>query len=101
MVVKRFFMMNFTGLSKRTTSEKLHEAFAAHGEVVHGMFSRRSFLVILFYLSVINSSTFVFAARVVTDRVSGFSKGFGFVRYATLEDAANGIKGMDGKVVEK
>lgn len=42
----------------------------------------------------------MFAARVVTDRVSGFSKGFGFVRYATLEDAANGIKGMDGKVVE-
>lgn len=38
------------------------------------------------------------AARVVTDRVSGYSKGFGFVRYATLEDAAEGIKGMDGKV---
>lgn len=57
LVVKRFFYDVFTGLSKRTTSEKLHEAFAAHGEVVHGMFSRGSFLVILFYLSVINSST--------------------------------------------
>ena len=34
----------------------------------------------------------------MTDRVSGYSKGFGFVRYATLEDAANGIEGMDGKV---
>lgn len=39
-----------------------------------------------------------FTARVVTDRVSGYSKGFGFVRYATLEDAAKGIEGMDGKV---
>lgn len=39
-----------------------------------------------------------FAARVVTDRVSGYSKGFGFVRYATVEEAAEGIKGMDGKV---
>jgi len=38
------------------------------------------------------------AARVVTDRVSGYSKGFGFVRYATLEEAAQGIKGMDGQV---
>lgn len=38
------------------------------------------------------------AARVVTDRVSGYSKGFGFVQYATLEDAAKGIEGMDGKV---
>lgn len=34
----------------------------------------------------------------VTDRVSGYSKGFGFVRYATLEDAEAGIKGMDGQV---
>lgn len=41
---------------------------------------------------------FAFAARVVTDRVSGYSKGFGFVRYATLEDAAAGIKGLDGQV---
>jgi len=38
------------------------------------------------------------SARVVTDRVSGYSKGFGFVKYATLEDAAKGIEGMDGKV---
>ena len=38
------------------------------------------------------------AARVVTDRVSGFSKGFGFVRYATTEEATKGIEGMDGKV---
>ncbi|KAM1857509.1 hypothetical protein ACFX14_007609 [Malus domestica] len=61
-----------SGLSKRTTTEKLHEAFSQFGEVVH--------------------------ARVVTDRVSGYSKGFGFVKYVTLEDAAKGIEGMDGKV---
>lgn len=38
------------------------------------------------------------AARVVTDRNSGYSKGFGFVRYATVEDAAAGKEGMDGQV---
>lgn len=38
------------------------------------------------------------SAKVVTDRNSGFSKGFGFVKYATLEDAAKGIEGMDAKV---
>ncbi|MCH85804.1 glycine-rich RNA-binding protein 3 mitochondrial-like, partial [Trifolium medium] len=59
-------------LSKRTTTENLRAAFQKFGEVVH--------------------------ARVVTDRVSGYSKGFGFVQYATLEDAAKGIEGMDGKV---
>ncbi|URE07912.1 hypothetical protein MUK42_19187 [Musa troglodytarum] len=61
-----------SGLSKRTTSEGLLEAFSKFGQVVH--------------------------ARVVTDRVSGYSKGFGFVRYATLAEAAEGINGMDGKV---
>ncbi|XP_039814782.1 organelle RRM domain-containing protein 2, mitochondrial-like isoform X1 [Panicum virgatum] len=60
-----------SGLSKRTSTEGLRDAFAKFGEVVH--------------------------ARVVTDRVSGCSKGFGFVRYATTEEAAKGIEGMDGK----
>ncbi|KAJ8527690.1 hypothetical protein K7X08_015141 [Anisodus acutangulus] len=63
-----------SGLSKRTASEGLRDAFAKHGEVVN--------------------------ARVVTDRVSGYSKGFGFVRYATLDDAAAGIKGMDGQFLD-
>ncbi|XP_039130752.1 organelle RRM domain-containing protein 2, mitochondrial-like [Dioscorea cayenensis subsp. rotundata] len=63
-----------SGLSKRTTSEGLREAFAKFGEVI--------------------------SAKVVTDRVSGYSKGFGFVRYATLEDAAKGIEGMDGKFLD-
>lgn len=62
------------GLSKRTTTEGLHEAFAKFGEVVQ--------------------------AKVVTDRVSGFSKGYGFVRYATTEDARAGIQGMDGKFLD-
>ncbi|KAK4759627.1 hypothetical protein SAY87_022758 [Trapa incisa] len=63
-----------SGLNKRTTSEKLHEAFAKFGEVVH--------------------------AKIVTDRNTGFSKGFGFVKYATLEDAAKGIEGMDAKFLD-
>ncbi|KAJ0261668.1 Organelle RRM domain-containing protein 2 [Hirschfeldia incana] len=63
-----------SGLSKRTTSEGLRTAFAQFGEVAD--------------------------AKVVTDRVSGYSKGFGFVRYATLEDSAKGIAGMDGKFLD-
>ncbi|KAG0497514.1 hypothetical protein HPP92_002205 [Vanilla planifolia] len=62
------------GLSKRTTSEGLREAFSKFGEVVN--------------------------AKVVTDRVSGYSKGFGFVRYASIDAAAEGIKGMDGKFLD-
>ncbi|CAH9083547.1 unnamed protein product [Cuscuta europaea] len=63
-----------SGLSKRTTSEGLKSAFENFGEVLQ--------------------------AKVVTDRVSGFSKGFGFVRYSTLEGAEAGIKGMDGKFLD-
>ncbi|GMP65572.1 hypothetical protein CsSME_00026307 [Camellia sinensis var. sinensis] len=62
-------------LSKRTTTEGLQDAFARFGDVVHGF-------------------------GVVTDQVSGYSKGFGFIRYATVEDAAKGIKGMDGKFLD-
>ncbi|MCL7039917.1 hypothetical protein MKW94_003570 [Papaver nudicaule] len=61
-----------SGLSKRTTDEGLREAFAKFGEVLH--------------------------AKVATER--GYSKGFGFVRYATLEQAAAGIAGMDGKFLD-
>uniref|UniRef100_A0A7C8YQM6 RRM domain-containing protein n=1 Tax=Opuntia streptacantha TaxID=393608 RepID=A0A7C8YQM6_OPUST len=63
-----------SGLSKRTTTEGLREAFSKFGEVVH--------------------------AKVVTDRVSGFSKGYGFVRYATTEEARAGIQGMDAKFLD-
>ncbi|KAK1401672.1 putative RNA-binding protein (RRM superfamily) [Heracleum sosnowskyi] len=70
----KLFLSFFTGLSKRTTTEGLHVAFAKFGEIVH--------------------------ARVVTDRNSGYSKGFGFVRYATVEDAEAGIKGMDGQFLD-
>ncbi|XP_052208106.1 organelle RRM domain-containing protein 2, mitochondrial [Diospyros lotus] len=63
-----------SGLNKRTTSDGLRQAFSKFGEVVY--------------------------AKVVTDRVSGYSKGFGFVKYATLEEAAEGIKGMDGKFLD-
>ncbi|XP_073525669.1 uncharacterized protein [Phyllobates terribilis] len=63
-----------SGLSKRTTTEGLRDAFAKFGELVH--------------------------AKVVTDRVSGYSKGFGFVEYTTIEGAAAGIEGMDGKFLD-
>ncbi|XP_074296377.1 organelle RRM domain-containing protein 2, mitochondrial-like isoform X2 [Silene latifolia] len=62
------------GLNKRTTTDGLHEAFSKFGEVVH--------------------------AKVVTDHVSGFSKGFGFVKYATTEEAKSGIEGMNGAFLD-
>ena len=40
------------------------------------------------------------AAKVVTDRVSGRSKGFGFVRYATIEEAEKARQEMNAKFLD-
>lgn len=42
----------------------------------------------------------MFAAKVITDRVSGRSKGFGFVRYATIEEADKARHGMNAKFLD-
>ncbi|POO02412.1 Splicing factor-like protein [Trema orientale] len=63
-----------SGLSRLTTDEKLKEAFSPFGHIVD--------------------------AKVVTDRASGRSKGFGFVTYATIEEAENAKQGMNAKFLD-
>lgn len=63
-----------TGLSRLTTDEKLRNTFAPFGQLVE--------------------------AKVITDRISGRSKGFGFVRYATLEEAESARQGMNAKYLD-
>lgn len=40
------------------------------------------------------------AAKVITDRASGRSKGFGFVKYGTIEEAEEARKGMNGHFLD-
>lgn len=110
-----------TGLNKRTTFEKLMEVFSQFGEIIQGSFMLilsqfRPFPLILSVdFRVLGSRKkkailwtnikhpviemfYDISAGVATDRVSGFSKGFGFVRYATIDEAEQGIKGMDDQV---
>ncbi|AEC09410.1 putative RNA recognition motif domain, nucleotide-binding alpha-beta plait domain superfamily [Arabidopsis thaliana] len=63
-----------SGLSRLTTNEKLQDAFASFGQLVD--------------------------ARVITDRDSGRSKGFGFVTYATIEDAEKAKAEMNAKFLD-
>ena len=58
------------GLPYSVTEQELGEMFAAHGSVE--------------------------SARVITDRVTGQSRGFGFVEMATEEDANAAIAALDG-----
>ena len=58
------------GLSWDTTDEGLRQAFASYGEITE--------------------------AKVITDRDTGRSRGFGFVTFAQNEDAKSAISKMDG-----
>ncbi|KAF6137849.1 hypothetical protein GIB67_040557 [Kingdonia uniflora] len=63
-----------TGLSRLTTNEKLKEAFSPFGQLLQ--------------------------ANIVVDRASGRSKGFAFVRYATIEEAEKAREGMNAKFLD-
>ena len=58
------------GLSWGTTDDGLHSAFSQFGEIVE--------------------------AKVITDRETGRSRGFGFVTYANEDGATKAIAEMDG-----
>ncbi len=58
------------GLSWDTTDDGLRQAFASYGEITE--------------------------AKVITDRGTGRSRGFGFVTFAQNEDAKTAISKMDG-----
>lgn len=61
-------------LSYSTTDQTLQSAFAAHGAVE--------------------------SARVIMDRETGRSKGFGFVEMASDEDAQKAVSAMDGQALD-
>ena len=61
-------------LSFKTTDASLRDAFQAHGQIE--------------------------SARVVMDRDSGRSKGFGFVEMPNREEAMNAIKALNGSELE-
>ncbi|KAL6277862.1 hypothetical protein ACE6H2_021463 [Prunus campanulata] len=63
-----------SGLSRLTTDEKLQEAFSPFGQIVD--------------------------AKVVMDRASGRSKGFGFITYASIEEAEQARQGMNAKFLD-
>ena len=58
------------GLSWTTTDDGLRQAFASYGEITE--------------------------AKVITDRDTGRSRGFGFVTFAQDDDAKTAISKMDG-----
>lgn len=62
------------GLSWNTNDPELRAAFEPHGEVVE--------------------------AKVITDRDTGRSRGFGFVTLGSADDARNAMSAMDGAMLD-
>lgn len=58
-------------LAREVTEDELREAFEAFGEVA--------------------------SAKIITDRISGESRGFGFVEMPTDAEAQEALSGLDGK----
>ncbi|KAL1314053.1 hypothetical protein HN51_040763 [Arachis hypogaea] len=67
------FKLFVGGLSVHTTEKGLTDAFSDCGQVIE--------------------------AKIITDRVSERSKGFGFVTFASRDEAANAISQMNGKAL--
>ncbi|XP_073062948.1 organelle RRM domain-containing protein 2, mitochondrial-like [Primulina eburnea] len=63
-----------SGLSRVTTDENLYNAFASFGRLRE--------------------------AKVIMDRATGRSKGFGFVTYETVEEAEKAREGMNAKFLD-
>lgn len=63
------------GLSWSITDDTLREAFAPHGEIEE--------------------------AKVILDRNTGRSRGFGFVTFASAENAKAAMEAMDNAVLEE
>lgn len=61
-------------LNFKTTPETLEQAFREYGEVT--------------------------SVKIVTDRQTGRSKGYGFVEIASAEDGAKAIAGMNGALLD-
>ncbi|KMZ74454.1 RNA binding protein [Zostera marina] len=63
-----------SGLSRLTTDEKLKAAFCPYGQLIE--------------------------ANVITDRVTGRSKGFGFIRYSSIAEAEKARQMMNAKFLD-
>jgi RNA recognition motif-containing protein len=103
------------GLDWGVDDVKLREAFSSFGEVTEGLYTHLnatmlcvngslnhinpfSSAVVLWFTFRFKMANIHVAARVITDRETGRSRGFGFVNYSDSDAAKEAISAMDGKV---
>lgn len=103
------------GLSFETNEESLAEAFGKYGTIEKGRFKTalpsraRSSVPFPLYSGpvlggLISSRLWLFfwlLVDVIRDKETGRSRGFGFVKYESVEDAKDAMTAMNGKVCER
>ncbi|XP_027352651.1 organelle RRM domain-containing protein 2, mitochondrial isoform X1 [Abrus precatorius] len=96
-----------SGLSRLTTDEKLKEAFSSYGQLIDGNNGHfppnvleYNILILVQFMLCLTFGHFDYTAKVITDRASGRSKGFGFVTYTTIEEAEKAREGMNAKFLD-
>ncbi|KAH8491745.1 hypothetical protein H0E87_021373 [Populus deltoides] len=82
--------MSSSKLLLETDDNSLKEAFDKYGNVVEDVFWRFSLGLMLFSLILLQQ-------RIIMDRETGRSRGFGFVTYTSSEEASSAIQALDGQ----
>ncbi|KAF9599560.1 hypothetical protein IFM89_039210 [Coptis chinensis] len=86
------------GLSFYTTEEALSESFSQFGQVIEGAVPQYSAILNKHYQR-LGANLLVLAAKIISDRVSDRSKGFGFITFASEDEAQKACEEMNGKVL--
>ncbi|XVF59074.1 hypothetical protein PTKIN_Ptkin07bG0245500 [Pterospermum kingtungense] len=90
------------GLSYDTNETVLKNAFEKHGEIIEGNFLGFLFRMMCFcVLRGKKKYVGILAVRVICHHVSGKSKGYGFVRFASEDAADAALKEMHSQVCLK
>lgn len=79
----------------------MSDAFSNYGQVIEGSFNEIYNALTLRISHYWPLTILLFPAKVIADKMSERSKGYGFVTYASQDEAENAITEMNGKVIIK
>jgi len=102
--------LSVAGISYSTDEPSLREAFSRYGEVLDGKYSLTQCFLFVMYTFLSNYcncflfgnnlfNVTLFVARIIMDRESGRSRGFGFITFNSVEEASSAIQALDGQVI--
>ncbi|KAL1558659.1 hypothetical protein AAHA92_09098 [Salvia divinorum] len=97
-LIRRHMQLFVGGLSYDTNETVLKDTFENYGKIVEG---GGSYNIMSYSILLLHGNDFITSAvKVICDRVSGKSRGYGFVRYSSEAAANKALKEMDGQLLD-